>query len=156
MKLKKVLQTKAQEIFNITLKETDESDSDDDSKSNMSLKKPKQRTPNALSHELKKARHSQLDVESQLKKRMRLLYRTLIDYSDESGRSLILEFMEKPPKKFYPDYYDIIANPIDMKTIESNIKYERVCKEHSCLSIDTICLFEISVIHYDSIRMKRP
>lgn len=127
LKLKKVLQLKAQELFDIQLKESDESESDDDSKSSLNLKtRPKQRTSNALTHELKKARRSQLDVDSLLKKRMRALYKTLVEYTDETGRQLIVLFMEKPSKKFYPDYYEIIASPIDMKTIESNIKWERV------------------------------
>jgi len=34
-------------------------------------------------------------------------------------------FMEKPPRKIYPDYYDIIQNPIDMNTIEHNIRTDR-------------------------------
>lgn len=34
-------------------------------------------------------------------------------------------FMEKPSKKLYPDYYDIIQHPIDMNTIEQNIKNDR-------------------------------
>ena len=34
--------------------------------------------------------------------------------------------MEKPSKKEYPDYYHIITEPIDMKTIESNIRNDRV------------------------------
>jgi protein polybromo-1 len=38
------------------------------------------------------------------------------------GRDLIGVFMEKPSKKTYPDYYKIIQNPIDMITIEQNIK----------------------------------
>lgn len=34
-------------------------------------------------------------------------------------------FMEKPSKKQYPDYYDIIQHPIDMITIENNIKNDK-------------------------------
>ena len=108
------------------MKESDESESDADSKNSLNIKRPKQRTSNVLTHELKKARRSQLDDDSQLKKRMRALYKTLVEYTDEAGRPLIMLFMEKPSKKSYPDYYDVIANPIDMKTIESNIKWERV------------------------------
>lgn len=33
--------------------------------------------------------------------------------------------MEKPSKKLYPDYYQVIQHPIDMNTIENNIKSER-------------------------------
>lgn len=31
-------------------------------------------------------------------------------------------FTEKPSKKFYPDYYQVIQHPIDMNTIEANIR----------------------------------
>lgn len=34
-------------------------------------------------------------------------------------------FNEKPSKKLYPDYYQVIAEPIDMMTIEANIKAEK-------------------------------
>ncbi len=122
------MQAKVQEILNIRLKDSDDSESDDDSKNELNVKrsKPRKSLSSAMTHELKKARRSQLDVDSQLKKRMKILYRTLIEYADETGRSLILLFMEKPSKKSYPDYYDIIANPIDMRMIETNIKWERV------------------------------
>lgn len=128
-KLQKILHSKAQELLNIRPRESDNSESDgEDSKSGFSVKKTKPRKSllSAMTHELKKARRSQLDVDLQLKKRNRLLFKTLLDYTDETGRSLISLFMEKPSKKAYPDYYDIISNPMDMKTIESNIKWERV------------------------------
>lgn len=34
-------------------------------------------------------------------------------------------FMEKPSKKQYPDYYDIIQHPIDMITIRLNIENDK-------------------------------
>lgn len=34
----------------------------------------------------------------------------------------MLLFMEKPSKKLYPEYYNVIERPIDMLTIEANIK----------------------------------
>lgn len=42
----------------------------------------------------------------------------------------MLAFMEKPSKKLYPDYYEIIAEPIDFLEIESKIKAE----QYSCES----------------------
>ena len=81
---------------------------------------------NAMSLELKNVRRSQKAGDGGLKKRLRALYRTLIDYSDEDERYLIDPFMDKPSKKLYPDYYEIIASPIDMKTIDSNIKNDVV------------------------------
>ncbi len=41
------------------------------------------------------------------------------------GRSLIEPFMEKPSPKFYPDYYSVINEPIDMVTIKANIEMEK-------------------------------
>lgn len=41
------------------------------------------------------------------------------------GRLPMTLFMEKPSKKQYPDYYDIIQHPIDMITIENNIKNDK-------------------------------
>lgn len=35
-------------------------------------------------------------------------------------------FMEKPSKKEYPDYYQVITDPVDMKTIEVNILTDKV------------------------------
>ena len=37
----------------------------------------------------------------------------------------MLNFLEKPSKKSYPDYYQVIAEPIDMLQIEANIKAEK-------------------------------
>ena len=65
------------------------------------------------------------DVDNVLRKRLRLFYRCLMDYVQDDGRQPILVFMEKPSKKLYPDYYRVIAEPIDMVTIDSNIKNDR-------------------------------
>lgn len=40
----------------------------------------------------------------------------------------MLAFMEKPSKKLYPEYYEIIAEPIDFLEIEAKIKAE----QYSC------------------------
>lgn len=59
-----------------------------------------------------------------MKKKLMALHKLLIDYSIE-GRLLIEPFLEKPSKKLYPDYYQIIQHPIDMSTIERNIENDR-------------------------------
>lgn len=56
------------------------------------------------------------------------LQKYLTDFT-VNGRKPMILFVEKPSKKLYPDYYNIIHSPIDMTTIESNIKSER----YSCL-----------------------
>ena len=42
----------------------------------------------------------------------------------------MLAFMEKPSRKLYPSYYQVIAEPIDMLTIEANIKDEKYQNEN--------------------------
>jgi len=42
------------------------------------------------------------------------------------GRRLIDIFVTLPSKKDYPDYYKVISEPIDMTTIESKIKSDKV------------------------------
>ncbi len=45
----------------------------------------------------------------------------------------MLMFMEKPSKKLYPDYYKVIHEPIDMLTIENNIRAEKYNSEDEIL-----------------------
>lgn len=45
----------------------------------------------------------------------------------------MMMFMEKPSKKLYPDYYQVIAEPIDMLAIEANIKAEKYQNENELL-----------------------
>jgi len=130
------MQNKARELVNYRGKDTDSSDSENEDGMTIGAKrgiKAKKYYTNAINHELKKARRSNSEVDAQLKKRMKILYKCLLDHTDEHGRSLIALFMEKPFKKDYPDYYDIIENPIDMKTIESNIKNDRYTCEDALL-----------------------
>lgn len=46
-------------------------------------------------------------------------------YLQVGNRHPMALFMEKPSKKQYPDYYDVIQHPIDMITIENNIKNDK-------------------------------
>ena len=43
-----------------------------------------------------------------------------------TGRFLRQIFMELPSRKDYPDYYQVILEPIDMTMIEGKIKAEKV------------------------------
>lgn len=38
----------------------------------------------------------------------------------------MLIFLELPPRKMYPDYYQVILKPIDMGMIEAKIKNRQV------------------------------
>lgn len=41
--------------------------------------------------------------------------------------------MEKPSKKLYPDYYEVIAEPIDFLEIEAKIRAEQYANEHDLI-----------------------
>lgn len=73
------------------------------------------------------------EVELLLRRRFRQLYKSLLNYCDEESRYPIDLFMEKPSKKDYPDYYEVIKEPIDMKTIDANIKSDRYSSEDELL-----------------------
>ncbi|XP_058446489.1 protein polybromo-1 isoform X2 [Malaya genurostris] len=59
-----------------------------------------------------------------LKKKLLSLHDYMVDYT-VAGRQPMVLFMEKPSKKLYPDYYQVIQHPIDMTTIENNMKTDR-------------------------------
>jgi protein polybromo-1 len=56
-----------------------------------------------------------------LKKKLLALHRYFLDFTVNNRRPMDL-FLEKPSKKLYPDYYKVIHQPIDMQTIEAQIK----------------------------------
>ncbi len=59
-----------------------------------------------------------------MKKKLLALHKYLVEYSVD-GRQPMALFLEKPSKKLYPDYYQVIQHPCDMNTIEANIKSDR-------------------------------
>lgn len=46
-----------------------------------------------------------------------------------TGRRLCDLFMVKPSKKDYPDYYKVILEPVDLRTIEHNIRTDKYMTE---------------------------
>lgn len=54
--------------------------------------------------------------------KLRTLYDTIKDYHDTKGRQLSLIFMKLPNKNEYPDYYEVIKQPIHMEKIASTLK----------------------------------
>ncbi|MEQ2168225.1 Protein polybromo-1 [Goodea atripinnis] len=50
-----------------------------------------------------------------------------------TNRRLCELFMVKPSKKDYPDYYNVILEPMDLKTIEHKIKNERYTTEEELI-----------------------
>ncbi|XP_076447907.1 protein polybromo-1-like isoform X4 [Babylonia areolata] len=73
-----------------------------------------------------------------LKKRLQILYKTAYDYTDANGRLLRTIFMGLPSRKDYPDYYQVIMEPIDMTMIEAKIKADKYPSEQALL-----CDFEL-------------
>ena len=51
-----------------------------------------------------------------------MLYNAVLNHRNRDGIELVGMFMEKPSRKDYPDYYEVIATPIDMNTISDRIK----------------------------------
>lgn len=58
---------------------------------------------------------------------------TAVTEAREAGtnRRLCDLFMVKPSKKDYPDYYKIILEPMDLRTIEHNIRSDKYMTEDS-------------------------
>ncbi|XP_075537485.1 protein polybromo isoform X6 [Dermacentor variabilis] len=126
-RLQKVMQAKARELINIHMK-----DSDSDADSEKARRKSKKVATPPCTTPLKGRPPG--STESTLKKRLKVLIRTLLNYTDEVGRPLISIFMEKPSRKDYPDYYEVITNPIDMKTIHENVKNNKYSSEDAMVS----------------------
>ena len=49
---------------------------------------------------------------NELTKKLKFLYKDLLNFKNPAGEELIEMFLEKPSQKLYPDYYKIIKNPI--------------------------------------------
>ncbi|KAK7869922.1 hypothetical protein R5R35_013708 [Gryllus longicercus] len=122
VKLQKIMQAKVQELLDFDQDSESEEDSDE-----RGTKRKVGRRP--LGTKMSRCREI-----LPLKKRLQLLFKCLVDYVQEDGRQPILMFMEKPSKKLYPDYFQVIAEPIDMLTIESNIKSDKYTNEEEFLA----------------------
>lgn len=53
---------------------------------------------------------------------IKAMYDTIKDYHDSKGRQLSLIFMKLPNKNEYPDYYEVIKQPMNMEKIASTLK----------------------------------
>ena len=61
-----------------------------------------------------------------LKKLLLALYRVLVNAETDDGRSISELFMRRPSPKLYPEYYIVIAKPIDFKEISKKIRDDQV------------------------------
>ncbi|XP_035517888.1 polybromo 1, like isoform X5 [Morone saxatilis] len=82
------------------------------------------------------------------KNRMKALYAAVSEAREVgTGRRLCDLFMVKPSKKDYPDYYKVILEPMDLKTIEHNIRNERYTTEEALM--DEMKLMFRNARHYN-------
>ncbi|KAK7081997.1 Protein polybromo-1, partial [Halocaridina rubra] len=116
VRLQKFVQNKSEELSGGDEEDTD-SDSDDD---------------DSLSQN--KRCFARLGRPLTFKRRAKILFKTLMDYMTEDGRQPIVAFIEKPDRRAYPDYYEVIAQPIDMETIEAKIKGDRYVSEEELVA----------------------
>uniref|UniRef100_A0AAQ4NYX8 Protein polybromo-1 n=1 Tax=Gasterosteus aculeatus aculeatus TaxID=481459 RepID=A0AAQ4NYX8_GASAC len=64
------------------------------------------------------------------KNRMKALFAAVAEAREAAtGRRLCDLFMVKPSKKDYPDYYKVILEPMDLRTIEHNIRSDKYMTE---------------------------
>ncbi|KAM7006553.1 polybromo 1, like isoform 2-T2 [Tautogolabrus adspersus] len=82
------------------------------------------------------------------KNRMKALYAAVNEVKEAgTNRRLCELFMVKPSKKDYPDYYKVILEPMDLKTIEHNIRIERYTSEDALM--DDMKLMFRNARHYN-------
>ncbi|KAL3278288.1 hypothetical protein HHI36_013622 [Cryptolaemus montrouzieri] len=104
----------------------------------------------------KRSKISNADLK--LKKQMKKLMSIVTKYTDSDGRLLSEPFMKLPPKKDYPDYYEIIKKPLDINKILNRIEDGKY-SDMADLERDFMLLCqnaqiyneEASLIHEDSI-----
>ncbi|KAK9878876.1 hypothetical protein WA026_003705 [Henosepilachna vigintioctopunctata] len=134
VKLQKIMQAKVQELLDINQvkhrvinKPYKDTDSEMEGEEKVRKKPgPKPKNPTTVVTP-SRGRLSKDNIP--LKKRLHALAKHLLDFTCEDGRQPMLGFMEKPSKKLYPDYYDVILEPIDFLEIESKIKAEQYSSE---------------------------
>ncbi|XP_044158019.1 protein polybromo-1 isoform X3 [Bufo gargarizans] len=82
------------------------------------------------------------------KQRMKILFNAVLEARETiSNRRLCELFMFKPSKKDYPDYYKIILEPMDLKTIEHNIRTDKYSTEDAMM--DDMKLMFRNAWHYN-------
>ncbi|XP_065203115.1 ATP-dependent helicase brm-like isoform X2 [Planococcus citri] len=110
----------------------------------------------------KKKRPADKVNDEKLKKQMRRIMDIVIEYKNEDDRVLSEPFQKLPSRRKFPDYYDMIKKPIDIKKIKTKIndgKYSSIDE----LEYDFILLCknaqryneDQSVIFNDSVELEK-
>jgi protein polybromo-1 len=136
VKLQKVMQMKVQELldidqvtYRVTNKNRKDTDSEVDSEVVVRKKPgPKPKNPQLIGNTPQRGRPPRDPIP--LKKRLHALAKYMLDYTCEDGRKPMLGFMEKPSKKLYSEYYEVISEPIDFLEIESKIRADQYSSEN--------------------------
>ncbi|XP_048738876.1 LOW QUALITY PROTEIN: protein polybromo-1-like [Ostrea edulis] len=81
-----------------------------------------------------KKRAKRATPEEMMKRRLWTLYRSVFDAMDQDGRPLRYIFMQLPLKRDYPDYYQVIANPIDLSMIEAKLRADKYPSEQHIIT----------------------
>ncbi|CAF3715671.1 unnamed protein product [Rotaria sordida] len=93
-----------------------------------------------------------------LNNKLNNLIQAIKTYTDHHGRILSTAFLTLPSKIDYPDYYEIIQRPIDLKRIESR-QYSSIndLSNDLQLMLDNACLFNEpgSTIYRDALSLQR-
>ncbi|CAH0559025.1 unnamed protein product [Brassicogethes aeneus] len=155
VKLQKIMQSKVQELLDI------DQGSDSDIEIIPVRKKPGPKPKNPLNFNSPGRGRPPKDS-IPLKKRLHTLAKYMLEYTCEDGRKPMLAFMQKPSKKLYSDYYEVIAEPIDFLEIESKIRAEQYSCERDIIK-DFKLMFsncrqyneENSPIYEDSIALEK-
>ncbi|XP_019875742.2 protein polybromo-1 isoform X3 [Aethina tumida] len=124
VKLQKIMQCKVQELLDID----QGSDSDLEDKIIVPVRKKPGPKPKNSFNPNSPGRGRPPKDSIPLKKRLHALGKYMLEFTCEDGRKPMLAFMQKPSKKLYSDYYDVIAEPIDFLEIESKIRAD----QYSC------------------------
>ncbi|XP_075986420.1 protein polybromo isoform X8 [Anticarsia gemmatalis] len=134
VKLQRLMQQRVQELLDIVQSSSSDDESLSSVKNQAQVQTPR---PRAMPSGRPRLNQTQSSVPSPistptvaksnlpLKKKLHYISKQLVEFTCSDGRQPMLLFMEKPSKKLYPEYYNVIEKPIDMITIEANIKNDR-------------------------------
>lgn len=94
-----------------------------------------------------------------LTKQMKKLLDIVINYKDSDGRVLSSAFLQLPPRRELPDYYEVIKKPVDMRKIKQKIKHHRyrslddlenefmiLCKNAQTYNVEGSLIYEDSIV----------